>query len=232
MLASHHSRSMPAKEAWQTPAAGTVLRGPKWPHWGCSRCGEGENWASRLACKQCGKAASQATADRARAEAKKAMDKPAVPHSRRVAMSDDARRPRSYASVAAAAKDPHAKALERDAGAIKVLEEKLAAAKLAYKHAPRTQRGRSGSTRREGRGRSTSRRPADATTTPGDGFAVVERRRRKSRAQRQESAGGLTGSVKSLATENAVLKRQLAEVARPAADVTMTGETDAAAATG
>ena len=160
------------------------------------------------------------------------MDKPAVPHSRRVAMSDDARRPRSYASVAAAAQDPHAKAWERDASAIKVLEEKLAAAKLAYKHAPRTQRGRSGSTRREGRGRSTSRRPADATTTPGDGFAVVERRRRKSRAQRQESAGGLTGSVKSLAAENAVLKRQLAEVARPAADVTMTGETDAAAATG
>ena len=110
-LNQHHSKQMPAKESWEGSTAGAVLRGPKTPHWGCGRCGESANWASRLVCKQCGKAAPQATADKARAEAKKTKDQSVKPPSRRVALSDDARRPRSYASVAAAAKDPQVKAL-------------------------------------------------------------------------------------------------------------------------
>ena len=31
-----------------------VLWGPKSPEWGCNRCGESGNWASRVRCKKCG----------------------------------------------------------------------------------------------------------------------------------------------------------------------------------
>ena len=46
-----------------------VLPGPKLPFWGCS-CGESKNWASRLACRWCGKGAAQSIADKAKHAAK------------------------------------------------------------------------------------------------------------------------------------------------------------------
>ena len=33
------------------------LKGPKTPFWGCGGCGEASNWACRMACRECGKAA-------------------------------------------------------------------------------------------------------------------------------------------------------------------------------
>ena len=44
---------------WQAKANNEVLLGPKFPTWGCSRCGFGGNWASRLVCKRCGNECSQ-----------------------------------------------------------------------------------------------------------------------------------------------------------------------------
>jgi hypothetical protein len=46
-----------------------VLKGPRLPHWGCS-CGEAENWASRLQCRNCSKAAPARVATAAREAAK------------------------------------------------------------------------------------------------------------------------------------------------------------------
>jgi len=46
-----------------------VLPGPKSPVWGCS-CGEAHNWASRLKCRGCSKAAPAAVRARAQAAAK------------------------------------------------------------------------------------------------------------------------------------------------------------------
>ena len=77
---------------------------------------------------------------------------------------------------------------ESAADKIQALEKQLAAAKLASTRAPTAQRGRSGSRGRSGRGRSGSRRQAEASAAPDCGFAVVNRRRWKSKGQRLESA--------------------------------------------
>lgn len=53
-------------------AGDAVLAGPRRPLWGCSKCGEGGNWASRVRCRGCNAWASQAHQDRARAAARKA----------------------------------------------------------------------------------------------------------------------------------------------------------------
>jgi len=42
-----------------------VLPGPRLPPWGC-RCGCADNWASRVACRQCGGPAAQKTIQAAR----------------------------------------------------------------------------------------------------------------------------------------------------------------------
>ena len=47
---------------------GTVLPGPKQPHWGC-KCGCATNWASRLACRQCGADAPRSISNKAHAAA-------------------------------------------------------------------------------------------------------------------------------------------------------------------
>ena len=47
-----------------------VLPGPKKPFWGCPKCGEDQNWASRVVCR-CGARASQKVCERAQAAAKK-----------------------------------------------------------------------------------------------------------------------------------------------------------------
>ena len=44
------------------------MAGPKKPWWGC-KCGEGANWACRLACRACGRQAPRSIADAARANA-------------------------------------------------------------------------------------------------------------------------------------------------------------------
>jgi len=64
LLARHHG-SMAPQSGW----AQHVLKGPKLPHWGCS-CGEAENWASRLQCRGCSKAAPARVSAAAREAAK------------------------------------------------------------------------------------------------------------------------------------------------------------------
>ena len=63
---------------------GEALFGPKTPVWGCS-CGESANWASRIKCKACGKAAPQTIADKAKAASKRAQAAPPEPTARRPA---------------------------------------------------------------------------------------------------------------------------------------------------
>ncbi|CAK0871131.1 unnamed protein product [Prorocentrum cordatum] len=52
-------------------ADGEVLPGPKYPVWGCGKCGESGNWASRLKCRSCGGAAPVRVQQDARAAAAK-----------------------------------------------------------------------------------------------------------------------------------------------------------------
>ena len=49
-----------------------VLAGPKFPLWGCSRCGQDGNWASRIRCRGCGNGASQKVVTAAKAAAARA----------------------------------------------------------------------------------------------------------------------------------------------------------------
>ena len=63
-------------------SAGDVLPGAKTPVWGCS-CGESANWASRLKCKTCGRAAPQTVADKAKAASKQTQAAPPDPATRR-----------------------------------------------------------------------------------------------------------------------------------------------------
>ena len=67
LLQAHHSaqRDMSTKTG-REPA---VLPGPRKPIWGCS-CGHADNWACRVRCQRCDKAAPQRFSDAARAAAK------------------------------------------------------------------------------------------------------------------------------------------------------------------
>ena len=49
-----------------------VLAGPKFPLWGCSKCGQDGNWASRVRCRGCGNGASQKVVAAAKAAAARA----------------------------------------------------------------------------------------------------------------------------------------------------------------
>ncbi|CAK0799690.1 unnamed protein product, partial [Prorocentrum cordatum] len=53
-----------------------VLPGPKYPVWGCGKCGESGNWASRLKCRSCGGAAPVRVQQDARAAAAKVVRPP------------------------------------------------------------------------------------------------------------------------------------------------------------
>lgn len=75
LLGAHHSsQGMGAERAGggnaRCGAAGepAVLRGPRKPEWGCP-CGHSGNWACRVRCQRCGRAAPQRIAEAARAAA-------------------------------------------------------------------------------------------------------------------------------------------------------------------
>ena len=53
-----------------------VLAGPKVPHWACQGCGHVSNWASRLRCQQCDRAATLSTAKKAQAAHVAALKRP------------------------------------------------------------------------------------------------------------------------------------------------------------
>ena len=60
---------MPSPQRGGSQRGGEVLPGPRRPEWGCA-CGTDGNWASRLSCRSCGKAAPSWWRDRAKAKAK------------------------------------------------------------------------------------------------------------------------------------------------------------------
>ena len=150
--------------------AGEVLYGPKTPVWGCS-CGESTNWASRIKCKACGKAAPQTIADKAKAASKKAQMATPEPTARRpVAEGKD------WSQVI-----ERFKKLEKGAFHDKHPDTRA--------RAPSAPRGQSQS--RE-RGRSKSRRGAPAGAPQDDNYVVVRKTLRHKSAPAQAAAPAIT----------------------------------------